>query len=592
MAPDISITDWYAIGGGAVLAIPLLFQVHQAYGSMLRLWLNRHLVYPLLVYDVTRLQALLLVVYVSANGLVLTLFPDHGPSLEQRAALLSTLNIVTVFLGGRTNPLIDMANVSLRTYYFWHFWAGRVILIEGLLHAGIRIAQHASRTDSLAVSGWIVSVLFLLLLVGSLPLFRRWSYAIFIKVHFVLTLGTLVGLIWHVLTRSLFSKAPVFIAATFWIGSTVYRILLRWKWRHGKLEWDGDNVHMLKLTLGKAVRPYPGMYFYFYFSGQPIRYKFSGVRMNPFFWALDKGEDSTCKLHFSVQAQDHLQIGDQIPAFSIEGPYGKNLRAERYETVILIAEGAGITGVLPYAIHIAYRREHDRELKKDNAPLHSSDKYRDVTRKIDLIWKLNSTEEELLCKDQMEALMRMDSKMTLLSGLLLYPSEGPKKIRFPGENEGNNKKEAGKRQENKPWSYKLAVSGWLVEAHIHHHIKWHSYSAGKSLAIVCGSRSFCRRAREYIVTTPRLDVDFAESELIPGAEIAATTHPLKVDDAAGAASISAAKNIKAPSKISKAVGNRQRDFRETEPSSKETIRKRHDKLAAREIRVIRHDNWV
>ncbi|RYC63891.1 hypothetical protein CHU98_g2325 [Xylaria longipes] len=399
MASDISVTNWYAIGGSSLLATLLLFRVHQAYGSVLRFWLNRHLFYPLLVYDVTRLQALLLVVYVSANGLVLALFPGNHPSLEQRAALVSTLNIVTVFLGGRTNPLIDMANVSLQTYYFWHIWAGRVILVEGLLHAGIRIAHQASRTDSLAVSGWIVSLLFLFLLIGSLPIFRRWSYATFIKVHLVLALATLAGLIWHVLTRSLFSKAPVFIAAVLWALSATYRILLRLKWRRGKkLDKDEVNEHLLSLTLGKPLRPYPGMYFYFYFSGLPIRYRFNGYEM----------ADRTALPSAGQRSPTHWP---SAPGLLDRRSIREGLRAERYETVILIAEGAGIAGVLPYAVHIAHRRDHDRELKKDNTPIHSSDKYRDVTRRFDLVWKLENKDNELLCKDQIEALMRMDSKM-------------------------------------------------------------------------------------------------------------------------------------------------------------------------------------
>lgn len=156
MASHISVPNWYAIGGASLVASVVFFRVGQAFGSMLRLWLNRHLFHPHLLPEITRLQAVLLVVYGSINVVVLSLFLGDGPPLEQRAALVSTLNVITVFLGGRTNPLVDMANVSLRTYYFWHFWAGRVILIEGLIHAGLQIARRANRSDSLAISGWIV----------------------------------------------------------------------------------------------------------------------------------------------------------------------------------------------------------------------------------------------------------------------------------------------------------------------------------------------------------------------------------------------------------------------------------------------------
>ncbi|KAJ2983716.1 hypothetical protein NUW58_g6202 [Xylaria curta] len=505
MSASVSVTNWYAIGGVSLLVSVILLRVGRVYGSMLRSWLNRHLIYPLLLCDVTRLQAVLLVIYGSVNAIVLALFPERGPALEQRAALVSALNIVTVFLGGRTNPLIDRADVSVRTYYFWHFWAGRVIAIQGLLHAAVHIARQASRSDSLVISGWIVSLLLFLLLIGSLPFFRRRSYVVFIKVHFILVLATLAGLIWHVLAQNLFNKAPVFIAAVLWFLSTTYRISLYLKWRRGAsvtgVHAAAGGMH-LKVQLGKPLRPYPGMYFYLYFSGLPIRYKWYGFPTNAFFWRLSPGEDSTRDLHFLLQERDslaQLDSGRSLQNIAIEGPYGKNMRAETYETVILIAEGVGIAGVLPYALHLAQRRQHDQRFRTTNTAI-----FRDVTRKVDLLWKLNHGNEEQWCKDELTELMSMDSKKTLLSGRLFYPSNNHRKLEIP-------------KEFTKFWKSYSGLSDKNVDDNIQHYIKWNSQYPGRSIAIVCGSRAFCRRAREFIVTTPRLAVDFAEPEFIPAA---------------------------------------------------------------------------
>lgn len=244
--------------------------------------------------------------------------------------------------------------------------------------------------------------------------------------HFVAVLGALGGLIWHALTQSVFTKALVLLAAVSWILSTLYRVMLYLRWRWGAKVTDVRvacrSTH-IRVQLGKPLRPYPGMYFYLYFSGLPIRYKLHGFPMSAFFWSLPPGDVSTRDLHFLVQRRGslaRLNVGRED--VSIEGPYGKNLRAETYETVILVAEGIGIAGVLPYALHLAQRRQHDQRFKATNTPL-----FRDVTRKVDLLWKLNENEEERWCEDELVELMGMDSKKASSSSSLWVRSSADKR---------------------------------------------------------------------------------------------------------------------------------------------------------------------
>jgi hypothetical protein len=74
-----------------------------------------------------------------------------------------------------------------------------------------------------------------------------------------------------------------------------------------------------------------------------------------------------------------------------DGPYGQDLHLERYKTVILVAKGIRIAGVLPYARHLAQRNCHDGKVKKllrltsvpNKGGLRNS-LHRDTTRKVDL----------------------------------------------------------------------------------------------------------------------------------------------------------------------------------------------------------------
>lgn len=97
-------------------------------------------------------------------------------------------------------------------------------------------------------------------------------------------------------------------------------------------------------------------------------------------------------------------ISRKIEHITLEGPYGTNLHLETYETVILLAESVGIAGVLPYALDLVQRRQHDEFLKERNIPTY----YRDVTRKVDLMWKLGSENEDSWCDEELGKLMALD----------------------------------------------------------------------------------------------------------------------------------------------------------------------------------------
>ncbi|KAK4243345.1 hypothetical protein C7999DRAFT_18289, partial [Corynascus novoguineensis] len=68
------------------------------------------------------------------------------------------------------------------------------------------------------------------------------------------------------------------------------------------------------------------------------------------------------------------------------GPYGRDLSMGAFETVVLAAEGIGISGVLPFALSLISRRKHDTEnRKREDVSL-----YCDMTRNIDVFWKLDN----------------------------------------------------------------------------------------------------------------------------------------------------------------------------------------------------------
>ncbi len=113
--------------------------------------------YPLLVprrywMSVTRLECIVLALYFGANCAILIL---RRANIGPMAAKLAVINAILLFLGGRTSPLADFIGIPLSTYYVFHHFIGRVVVIEGVIHAGL--AFRHSRPDQTTTSGYIVS---------------------------------------------------------------------------------------------------------------------------------------------------------------------------------------------------------------------------------------------------------------------------------------------------------------------------------------------------------------------------------------------------------------------------------------------------
>lgn len=102
-------------------------------------------------------QLLLGVVFMGLNAGVLVILGLKGQArLARGAGIIATVNSATLFLGGRTNPLVDYLGVSLHVYYFAHGVVAIVAVSEALLHSGIHL-RGRSNWDTLAISGGVVS---------------------------------------------------------------------------------------------------------------------------------------------------------------------------------------------------------------------------------------------------------------------------------------------------------------------------------------------------------------------------------------------------------------------------------------------------
>ena len=94
---------------------------------------------------------------------------------------------------------------------------------------------------------------------------------------------------------------------------------------------------------------------------------------------------------------------NSIRSVKIDGPYGKDHHLEDYETVILVARGIGIAGILPYVRHMTYRRA-------SKSKEHEVYRRGLITRKIDVFWVLEHNSQEEWIQEWISELQKRDSE--------------------------------------------------------------------------------------------------------------------------------------------------------------------------------------
>lgn len=81
--------------------------------------------------SITWLEFVIFVLYFKTNNTFLFL---RRVNVGSTAATLAVINVILLFLGSYTNPFVDFIGIPLSTYHIFHYFIGRVIIVEGVLH--------------------------------------------------------------------------------------------------------------------------------------------------------------------------------------------------------------------------------------------------------------------------------------------------------------------------------------------------------------------------------------------------------------------------------------------------------------------------
>lgn len=249
----------------------------------------------------------------------------------------------------------------------------------------------------------------------------------FRAVHRLLYLTALGALLWHVfLVHSRLAQILVLVAFGLWTLSHLLRIVFRWRKAYVIEEWHDSEVTRLRLRTRRPVSAFPGSYFYLFLPGSYMHYNLIRSSAVMVLWSDPKQwmSGKTTDLHILASRRSrHLRLLGNVEkedSLLLDGPYGMNLELQAYETVVLTAKGIGIISILPMMLHLAARRSHDNALRSQQSdsalrlPIASKDPtmsvFRDVTRRVDLIWILEDNDQEAWVAKQLQTLQDLDPK--------------------------------------------------------------------------------------------------------------------------------------------------------------------------------------
>lgn len=435
-------------------------------------WLNRHmLVAPLWkfrhnsLFQISsavdngtlpgRWHTIMLVIYVALNVAWCVCLPysvlDHKATiaaLRGRSGTLAALNLIpTVLFALRNNPLIKLLQVSYDDFNLFHRWAGRITIVEALVHTaawmyntvhgnGWAAMSTGLRTEASYGWGMVGTVAFTFIGIQAWAPIRHAFYETFLNIHRLMVLASLIGLYKHLELHALPQMPWMHLVFIFWAGEWACRGA--WILYYGfslkqrssiKVEAMPGEAVRLTITLVRDWTPKPGCHVHVWMPRLSLwsSHPFSVAWAPPRTGAISEKE---MVLPVLSDASSYLIPGAAQPSRQIslicrartgftrnmyeramnspnqcfttwgfiEGPYGGHHSLDSYGTAVLFAGGVGITHQVMYVKHL----------------IDGFNRGTTATRKIVLIWTVPDVESLEWVRPWMDEILRMPGRKQCL----------------------------------------------------------------------------------------------------------------------------------------------------------------------------------
>jgi predicted ferric reductase len=217
-----------------------------------------------------------------------------------------------------------------------------------------------------------------------LPVLRKPSYEIFLRMHQGLAAVALFGIWRHITSQYVFPRLYVYVPlvlflTTFLLQGVVvlYRNgVFRGRLPRAEISTEDSSTVAIKISLSRPLKVAAGQYINVWIPSVSF---WSILQSHPFVvtnWA-ERKQDSidllvTSRCGFTQKLQHYAGTtgGDRLVLFS--GPHGISIPVDRSQTIVMVADGFGMASFLPYLRKLIY----------------SYNAWKSPTRRIHVIWQL------------------------------------------------------------------------------------------------------------------------------------------------------------------------------------------------------------
>ncbi|VVT54097.1 uncharacterized protein SAPINGB_P003905 [Magnusiomyces paraingens] len=293
--------------------------------------------------------------------------------ITDRTGMMGTIQIIPVFIFAARNNLLQLlTGWSFDTFNVYHRWVARVMMFHIFMHS---VTWTWLERDYLSVIfkyrywrwGVVATVCGCIMLGQSIIFFRAKTYEFFLAFHIALAVFFVIGCWYHLE----------------WVGwlNWVYPLIALWGFdravRLGRLAWSGlgtsqtklypNDLFRMTIDYPKRWKAYPGCYVYVH-----IMRPWGFWESHPFTVYQSALPEHEGKLMIGATVKEGMTKmiandltkagGDKAIKVLIDGPYGTCHNIARYDTVICLCGGIGVTAAFSYLLDIIKNKYHDQHL--------------------------------------------------------------------------------------------------------------------------------------------------------------------------------------------------------------------------------------
>ncbi|KAK7206259.1 ferric reductase NAD binding domain-containing protein [Myxozyma melibiosi] len=280
-------------------------------------------------------------------------------SAKRTGVMAIFLLIPTLQFAGRNAFLCQITGWSSDTFRLFHRWCARVAAFDVFVHGVLETVYFVSMKiyttvviDAISnLVGVIATIILALIIIESFHAFQRLWYEIVMTIHIVLAVAFVLLLKYHI--DSTVYVYLVYTAAAVYLFDRLLRLL---RVVYGNFSGQAE-IHANQNATQVTVKPFvpftykPGQFAYMY----TLRLNF--WLANPFSVAQsdELGYFFVAKRFNRVTRRIHAHAVDKQTSRAriwIEGPYGVSYPLEKYDNVLLLAGGVGVTAAMSYALSL------------------------------------------------------------------------------------------------------------------------------------------------------------------------------------------------------------------------------------------------